>query len=78
MKKCYIIVNWMELYDENDIIEVDIPDGYDAASLVERVEDRMRELYHDVDISEAYENALNGFGLSWRYVKNLLGTAYIA
>ena len=77
MKKAYIIIDWIGNYDDNDIVELEIPNDYDTSLLTERIENRMRELREDIGSLDGYEAALNELGLKWRYVENMLGTVYI-
>ena len=77
MKKAYIVIDWIGNYDDNDIVELEIPDDYDTSLLTERIENRMRELREDIGSLDGYEAALNELGLKWRYVENMLGTVYI-
>ena len=78
MKKVYIMLNWLDYYDDNDIVVMNVPENYNTNLLVEQIETRIRELREDKHLMvDAIGEAFAEIGFEWEYVQNVLGTVYV-
>lgn len=81
MKTVYIVLNWMEQYNSDDVVRIELPDSVDEGAIVERIEYIVNthiedEEWEDLSTLEAIERAFDDLGYKWEFVR-YGGTVYL-
>jgi len=81
MKTVYIVLNWMEQYNSDDVVRIELPDKANDGEIIEQVEDFINthiydEEYEDFGTLDLIEKAFNDLGYKWEFVR-YAGTVYI-